>query len=262
MSSHQINNADDLKNLFNSAANDGEISEEASSVIINSLGGTNIMGCLGTDVDDLETDDVTVVSLILDASYSMKSNEKAVRDGYNNLIEALQNSKQAGSMLVSARTFSGNQQLLYGFTKVEEINKIGMKYLAEGNSTALYDTLVDSMTGIRAYVKNLNDNGIRTKCIIVVFSDGEDNDSQHNKASDVKTLAEDFLKSEMFYLVYIGYKHDDADDLDAIAKEVGFPNVLTTQATGSEIRKTMNLVSTSIIRTSQSQIGPGNSFFT
>ena len=118
------------------------------------------------------------------------------------------------------------------------------------------------MTGIRAYVKNLNDNGIRTKCIVVVFSDGEDNDSHNNKASDVKTLSKDFLKSEMFYLVYIGYKHDDSDNLDAIAAEVGFPNVLTTKATVSEIRKTMNLVSKSIIRTSQSRIGPGNSFFT
>lgn len=261
MSSKQINSADDLKNLFNNAVDDGDVGEAASTVIINSLGGTNIDGCLGADVDDLETDDVTVVSLVLDASYSMKSNEKAVREGYNNLIEALNNSKQSGSMLVSARTFASTQKLLYGFKKVEEIGKIGMKYLAEGNSTALYDTLVDAMTGIRAYVKNLNDNGIRTKCIVVVFSDGEDNDSQRNKASDVKTLAEDFIKSEMFYLVYIGYKHEDSDNLDAIAKEVGFPNVLTTNATGSEIRKTMNLVSKSIIRTSQSQIGPGNSFF-
>ena len=96
MSSNQINNADDLKNLFNNAARDGDIGTAASKIIINSLGGTNITGCLGTDVDDLETDDVTVVSLILDASYSMKSFEKAVRDGYNNLIEALTNSKQSG----------------------------------------------------------------------------------------------------------------------------------------------------------------------
>lgn len=96
---------------------------------------------------------------------------------------------------------------------------------------------------------------------MVVFSDGEDNDSHKNRASDVKTLSEDFIRSEMFYLVYIGYKHDDSDDLDVIAKEVGFPNVLTVGATGHEIRKTMNLVSKSIIRTSQSNIDTTNSFF-
>jgi uncharacterized protein YegL len=261
MSSKQINNPDDLKNLFSSAADDGEISRKASSVMINSLDGTNIMGYIGTDVDELETDDVTVVSLILDASFSMKPHENAVREGYNNLIEALKNSKQAGSMLISARTFASSQKILYGFKKVEEVDKIGRHYVAEGNSTALYDTLVDGMTGIRAYVKNLNDNGIRTKCIVCVFSDGEDNDSHKFKAKDVAILSEDFLTSEMFYLVYVGYKQEETDDLDAIAQKVGFPNILTTSATESEIRKTMNLVSRSIIRTSQSQIGPGNSFF-
>jgi uncharacterized protein YegL len=260
MSSKQLN-PDDIKNLFSNAADEGEISRNASQVMINSLDGTNIMGCMGAAIDDIETDDVTVVSLVLDASYSMKSHEATVRDAYDNLIGALAASKQAGSIIVSARTFATVQDILYGFVKVAQIAKIGKKYTAVGNSTALYDALVDAMTGIRAYAKNLNDNGIRTKCIVVVFSDGADNDSVKNKSSDVKVLSEDFIKSEMFYLVYVGYKGGEDDDLDAIAKEVGFPNVLTTQATQSEIRKTMNLVSASIIRTSQSQIGPSNSFF-
>jgi len=256
-----VNSADDLKKLFQSAANGGEISKQASDIIINSIDGTNISGCVGADIDEIETDDLTIVSLVLDASLSMKQNENSVRQGYDSLIQSLQNSKQAGSMLVSARMFSGNQTIFYGFKKVEEIDLIEEDYIADGHSTALYDTLVDAMTGIRAYVKNLNDNGIRTKCIVVVFSDGDDNDSHMNKASDVKILAEDFLKSEMFYLVYVGYKQNDDDDLNIIANKVGFPSILTTQATGSEIRKTMDLVSKSIIKTSQSQIGGGNSFF-
>jgi uncharacterized protein YegL len=261
MSSKNITNADDVKNLFINAVNDGEISQAASVVMINSLNDTNIVGCTGTAIDEIETDDVTVVSLVLDASASMNPHEKTVRQSYDTLIKALKESKQAGSMLVSARTFEGIQKILYGFKKVTDIGAIGNEYAADGGSTALYDSLVDAMTGIRAYVKNLNDGGIRTKCIVCVFSDGDDNDSRKHKARDVKVLSDDFLKSEMFYLVYVGYRQDSTVNLDAIAKQVGFPNVLTTAATESEIRKTMNLVSKSIIRTSQSQVGPANSFF-
>ncbi|MBN1410165.1 MAG: VWA domain-containing protein [Spirochaetales bacterium] len=261
MSSNNINSADDIKNLFNSAVNDGEMSREVSEVMINSLNDTNIVGCTGTAIDEIETDDVTVVSLILDASYSMKPHEKTVRQSYDTLIKALNDSKQAGSMLVSTRTFAAAQQILYGFKKVTDIGPINNDYLAEGGSTALYDAMVEAMTAIRAYTKSLNDSGIRTKCIVCVFSDGDDNDSKKHKAGDVKLLSEDFLKSEMFYLVYVGYKQSHEDNLDAIAKKVGYPNMLTTQATESEIRKTMNLVSKSIIRTSQSQVGPSNSFF-
>jgi uncharacterized protein YegL len=261
MSSKQVNGVDDVKNLFNSSTDDGDLSAQASMIMINSLDGTNLAGCMGTSVDDLETDDVTIVSTILDASLSMKSFEATVRDAYDKLIKSLQGSKQAGSILVSNRTFSTYQNVLHGFKKVEEIDPIGTQYRATGGSTALYDALLEALTGIKAYSKSLNQNGVRTKCIIVVFSDGDDNDSRNASASDVKTISVDLLKSEMFYLVYIGYLQDPSSNLQAIADLVGFPNVLTTSATESEIRRTMDLVSKSIIRTSQTQIGSSNSFF-
>ena len=69
------------------------------------------------------------------------------------------------------------------------------------------------------------------------------------------------MLSEMFYLVYIGFKSRPSDDLDAIAKLIGFPNVMTTTNSPSDVRKAMGLVSQSIIRKSQTQIGPASSFF-
>lgn len=150
---------------------------------------------------------------------------------------------------------------LTSITGSSPVNSTIKEYEAKGNSTALYDTLVDALIGIRSYSEELNANGIRTKVILIVFSDGDDNDSYKHKASDVKTLAEDFLKSEMFYLVYVGFKQNHSDNLDAIAEAVGFPNVLTVNATAHNIRETMGLVSNSIIRTSQAQIGSDNTFF-
>jgi len=251
----------DLENIFKDQVNSGAMNKKVSEVIINNLNDSNIAGCIGVEVDELSVDDITVVSIILDASGSMNHNEQAVRDGYDSLINSLKESKQSDSMIVSSRVFSSDQKILYGFTKVEEIKKIGSDYTAEGRSTSLYDTLVNAMTDINIYSKNLNDNGIRTKNIIIVFSDGEDNSSRKNNSLDVKTVSDEFLKLEQYHLVYVGFQNDPNVSLDMIAKEIGFPNILTAKATEHEIRQTMNLVSKSIIKTSQSQINTTNTFF-
>jgi len=269
MSSTNPVNVGSIKSLFANAVQDGDINADAANIMINGLNDTNILGCTGVAVDDLETDSVTLSSILLDDSFSMKSNEMVVREAYDELvINAMKATKQAGSMLVSARTFSTAQKILYDFKKVADVGKIGSQYVARGDSTRFYDAVVDAIIGIRAYAKTLKDGGIQTKCIIAAFSDGEDNDSQNYKAPDlVKKLADDCHTSEMFYLVYVGFDNDQNDDqrrkakFEAIASLIGFPNVLTAKNSPSEVRKAMGLVSQSIIRKSQTQIGPSNSFF-
>ena len=251
-----------IQNLITSATQSNEIDANAASIMINSLDDTNVIGCTGVDIDDLTTDCVTLVAIVLDSSYSMFPNELVVREAFDELvIKAMSESKQADSMLVSTRTFSNKEDILYGFKKVSDIGKIGSQYDAKGDSTRLYDSLVNAITAIRAYAKTLNDGGVRTKCIVVPFTDGHDNDSQNFKASDVKKLVDECHKSEMFYFVYVGFKSDPSDNLEADAKSIGFSNVLTSTNSPHDIRQSMGLVSQSIIRKSQTVVGPQNTFF-
>lgn len=262
MSSKNVVNVSAIQGLFSSAASNGEMTEDAANIMINSLNDTNVLGCTGVDINDLSTDDVTLASIILDGSYSMKGNELAVREAFDEFVVAMTKSKQADSILISTRIFSTKESILYGFKKVADVGKIGSQYVANGDSTRLYDTAVNAITAIRAYAKTLNDGGVRTKCIIAVFTDGRDNDSQNYPKPDaVKKLADDAHKSEMFYLVYVGFKNDPSDNLEADAKAIGFPNVLTTTNDAHAVRQAMGLVSQSIIRKSQTSIGPSNTFF-
>jgi len=251
----------DIKSLVSNAVSENEVSDAAGQIMISSLNDTNILGCTGVDVDDLTVDNVTLVSIALDASYSMYEHEQTVREAYDELvIKAMKESKQANSMLVSTRVFDETDRILYGFKKVEDVGKVGSQYTAQGGATLLHDTAIAAMTGIRAYAKNLNDSGVQTKCIVVVMSDGGNNTGTLSP-DPVKKLAEDCIKSEMFYLVYVGFKQHSSDNLEAIGKSMGFPNVLTAAKSPSEMRKAMGLVSQSIIRASQTQVGPSNSFF-
>jgi len=252
---------DDVKSLFQT---DPTADADAMGLMINSLDGTNLAGCLGAELDDLETDDVTIVKVLLDASYSMNDHEQTVREAYDKFINSFKGSKQAGSILVSTITFATQAKILHGFKKSDEIDPIGKDYIAKGGSTALYDALIDALTGAQAYAMDLKTNGVRVKVIIVVFSDGDDNDSRKASASNIKTIVDAAIKKEGFYPVYVGFKQSPNDDLEAIAKRCGFPNVEITNATESDIRRTVDLVSKSVIRTSQTTVGAGggnNTFF-
>lgn len=262
MSSQNSVNLQSIAGLFEDAVQNNEVSQDAASVMIGSLNDTNILGCTGVDVNDIDTDIVTLISLVIDSSYSMKQNEQAVRDAYDDLlIKAMRDSKQADSMLISARTFDEKETVLYEFKKVNDIGKIGSQYVADGGATILYEAAINAMTAIRAYAKKLNDSGVQTKCIVVVFSDGANNYGKYMKPDPVKKVAEDCIRSEMFYLTYVGFKQDINDNLDAIGKSMGFTNILTTSSNPSEVRRAIGLVSQSAIRKSQTAIGPSNSFF-
>jgi hypothetical protein len=248
----------DIQSLFQ---NDPTMDPAASALMINSLNGTNLTGCLGTSVDDIETDDVTLVKVLLDGSLSMNNHEATVRESYDKFINAFKGSKQGGSILVSTVVFSTRATILHGFKKSTDIDPIGRQYTAKGGSTALYDALMDALTGAQAYAKDLKLSGVRSKIIIAVFSDGDDNDSRKHTAIDCKTVVDASLKKEGFYPVYVGYKQDPNDDLDAIADSVGFINKMTVDATESEIRRAVDLVSKSVIRTSQTIVGGANNSF-
>lgn len=256
--SQSVNNAGDVMGLFDDAVQGEEISQQTADILVEGLNDTDVVGCTGEDVDELSSDDVTLASFVIDDSYSMIKNVDAVRESYDQMIKAYCDSKQADSMLVSTRIFSekGAEKVLHGFKKVEDIEPIGANYQAQGNGTALYDSVKNALRGIMAYSKQLSDSGIRVKCCVIVFSDGGDNDSS-TSAQEVKTISEDCLNQEMYYLVYVGY----GSNLDSIAGKIGFPNKLTTTNDPSQIRKTVGLVSKSVIRASQTQIGNANSFF-
>ena len=256
------NNVQSIVGLIGGAVDENEVSQEAADIMIGGLNDTNILGCTGVEADDIESDIVTIIAFALDGSYSMKRNEQAVREAYDELgIKAMQDSKQHKDMLISTRVFDESERILYGFKKVDDVGKIGSQYEAEGNATTLYDTAINTMTAVRAYAKNLNDSGVQTKCIVAVFSDGGNNYGNVMDPAKVKKVAEDCLSSEMFYLVYIGFKNDPSDNLEVIGKSMGFPNIFTTTSSPSEIRKAMGLVSQSTIRKSQTTVGANNSFF-
>lgn len=250
--------SNDLQSLFQNSQQAG-MSHQSIDLMVQNLDGQAGLGCVGAQVDDLNTDDVTLVSVIIDESSSMSSVRDDVIDAFNQMCRALSDSKASDSILMSVWTFANDPKLLFGYTPIDSVKDLTASDYAPGGATALYDATLNGFTGIVGYGQDLRNNGIRTRSIVVVISDGEDNMSGQT-AHSVKTVADDLIRQEIYTLAFIGMGSPGV--FQSIATGMGFPEILTIQNSASEVRKALNLVSGSIIRTSTGQINPGtNSFF-
>lgn len=245
-----------LRSLFK---NQGGLSHQSIDLMVQNLDGQAGLGCVGAQVDDLNTDDVTLLVMLIDASGSMSSVRQEVIDSFNQMSRALMDSKASDSILMSAWTFDDKPKLLFGYTPIDSVKDLTPATYDPDGGTALFDAVLDGFIGIVGYGQDLRNNGIRTRSIVVVITDGGDNMSKHTAAS-VKTIAQDLIRQEFYTLAFVGM--GDVNTFRHIADSMGFPEVLTIGNSASEIRKALKMISGSVIRTSTGQIKPGtNSFF-
>jgi uncharacterized protein YegL len=246
-----------LSSLFQSSQQHG-LSKQSVDLLVQNLDGQAGLGCVGAQVDDLNTDDVTLLSVLLDMSGSMEGVRSEVIDAFNQMTRALHDSKARDSILMSCWTFDDAPHLLYSHTPIDSAPDLTRKTYTPSGSTALYDATLDAFTGLVGYGQDLRNAGIRTRCIVVVLTDGEDNSSGRT-AANVRTVAQDLLKQEIYTLAFVGFGAPAT--FQKIAADMGFPAVLTAHNTPGEIRRTLNLISGSIIRTSQAKISANNNGF-
>lgn len=261
-----ISRAQVSKNLISATA-DGLISQQTQSDM--DLDDIAVAGCQGIDVDDVDAEDVTLVCVIIDASGSMWDEAEVLRRAYREqLLEPLRGAAEADSILLSTLVFScgaaENVRVVHGYTPIPQCPELTEADYSPGGATPLYDAVSTGLTGLISYGQQLRDNGTRTKSIVVVMSDGQENASRIS-AAKVRNISGDVLREQEFILAYIFYGKQTEGD--TYAEEIGFParHRLTENLDGSGIRNVFGQVSASVIKTSQAQISAGgistNAFF-
>lgn len=254
-----------------SAASAGIISSKSQAAIETELDDIALAGCAGVDIDEIDSEEVTLVTVLIDASDSMWSHRGEVLKSYQEqFLDPLRKAKNADSILVSAWVFSAigdpkdNVRLIHGYTPVPKCPDLTTSDYEPNGMTPLLDAVMKGVTGLVSYGQNLRDNGTRTKSIVVVLSDGWENASHVGKTK-VKQLSQDVLKSQEFVLAYVFFGEESEGD--KAADDIGFPrhHRLTASLDGAGIRRVFGTVSASVISTSQAQVSSGslssNAFF-
>lgn len=260
------NSNNNLSNLFQTAVNNGTISPQTGSLLTGHLGTVVIAGAAGTAMDDIVATDVTLITVLIDASSSIGSAslEQAVRDGQNHLIDAFSGSKEKDVILMALWSFNQTQNVYHSYVPVTDAVRLTAQNYQSGGSTALYDTWCDALAANVAYATQLRATGTPCRSVVVVITDGADCGSKR-KARDCAQISHDLLASEQFVLAFVGVGNDT--DFRAVARKMGVPDgcVLVAQAANpTELRRAFHMVSQSAIRASQGQIRPGANagFFT
>ncbi len=237
----------------------------ASSVLTGDLGAVVVAGAAGVDTDDIQASDVTLVTLLVDASSSIATRglEDAVRKGQNDLLDAFASSKERDAILLALWTFNDELRVHHAYVPVDDATRLGAKNYAGLGGTRLYDTWVDALAANVAYAERLRASGTPTRSVVVVVTDGEDCGSRR-RAADCARVSKDLLASEQFQLAFVGVGSDV--DFRAVARSMGVPDgsiAIAENATPGAMRQLFRMVSQSAIRASQRTVGPaaGGGFF-
>lgn len=257
---------DEATQLLSSATTKGVLTPQTQSMVTGNLGPLVLAGAAGRDLEDLDASDVTLVTVLIDASSSIADRglEAAVRDGQNALIDAFSGAKEKDAVLLACWTFDHEAKVLHSYVPVDEATRLDARNYRGGGATSLYDTWCDALTANVTYAQRLRDGGTPTRSVVVVVTDGEDVGSKRT-AGHCARLSKDLLASELFTLAFVGVGRDV--DFEQVAKAMGVPAgciLVQKDATPSGLRRAFQLVSRSAIRASQGRIAPGAAagFFT
>lgn len=250
-----------LDDLFQSARDDG-LTDETMELVVANLNGPTMMTAVGTPLDQLASNEVTLAMNIIDMSGSMATHATDLITAYNqDYLAAMAGSIAAEDILVSTVLFNSHVELFHGYIPLNDVPPLTRRVYNPDDMTALYDAVAAGLTNMVLYAQQLRQGGVMVRCIVIVYSDGADNASRQHAAA-VRRAAEELLKHEIYTLAYVGFRSGGISEAEArqLAEKIGFPEALTAGLSHQELRRIFHLVSMSTISVSQQRVTPASFF--
>ena len=246
------NGLGDLDALFQSAQDDG-LTGDSLDLVISNLNSPTMTGSVGIPLNQLASNDVTLAMNIIDMSGSMHSYAHDLILAYNDdYLAAMAGSAAADDILVSTILFDTNVKLFHGYVNLLDAPPLTRRIYDPDGGTSLYDAVANGLTNMVLYAQQLRQSGVMVRCIVILYSDGDDNSSKQTAAA-VRRAAQDLLRHEMYALAYVGFHNGGIDEaqLRQLADTIGFPDILPAGLSHEELRRIFHLASASTMRVSQ-----------
>lgn len=168
------------------------------------------------NVCDLTSDRRTVIRMLIDSSSSMYKYEEDIVKGlelFRDRVKNFQNSKE----ILVGKTLFNNSSYTDGYKSIEDFQ---INYNTYGG-TALYDAIIEAKEGLtneqnNGYIDILKQNGCRTKGILIIISDGLDENSIHKK-EDAKDAIRYLIGNE----IGVGFFVFAKSEIARLALELG-----------------------------------------
>lgn len=247
-------------------ANIGDLLEESGldpgavsqmQLTADAMGPAINAGLGDVSIDDIETSEVILVTLVIDDSSSIRfdNNTGILREGANMVPDALAGSKQSNGVLISCHYL--NDGVLYPYRPLEGAVKLDTHNYNPAGGTPLYDRLEVVLPTIVTKMAEFEQGGVSARAITVIVTDGGDNSPRVQRPEALKPIVEGMLRSEAHIIMAVGISDGHTNFRDDVFLPMGIPDewIKSPKNTESEIRAVMQLVSQSAVRASQAQGG-------
>lgn len=250
---HNGNQAPDVLGLFAGAHDEGDLSQASFQVLSVPDLGAQIQAAMGVPALDVPSTRAVLLTLLLDDSGSIayRGNEKAVREGYNEVIKALRDSRQADDILAQCSYL--NAGILYPYEFIRHVPGLDSRNFSASGWTPLYDRTIVTLGAVLAKSREFAASGVPVNTVTLIVTDGNDEGSQY-RARDVYPIVLDMLAQETHIVAGMGID-DGETDFAAVFRSMGILDqwILTPRADPHDIRRAFQLFSRSALSASQGQ---------
>lgn len=200
--------------------------------------------------DDIQVEETINACFVVDVSPSIRNYVQDLNSAFNDFISTMQQSHVHDRLFVSVVEFNERVMAKSGYQPI--IGVPTMKFIPSGGGTALYDAVAVGIKNAVDYRTNLENSGINVKTLLFVITDGEDNSSRNGAAAEVNKLLQDIKSNEAnaFSFTTILFGVGDAANFEQAKNVMGFEHLAKVGNTGSEIRKMISFISSSISKSS------------
>jgi hypothetical protein len=218
---------------------------------------------MGKPVLNSASTDVLLVAMMLDDSGSIcfGSNEQAVRDGTNSVVESLKDAREAVDIQFFLRYLNGT--IMHPFGDLDTVPLLTSANYRGSGGTPLYDQSVEFLKALIAKAQEFEQYNVNVRTMSLIVTDGQDAGSFKHRAADVCTIVKDLLATESHIVAGMGVDGGGTNFRDIFA-DMGIPDmwIYETGPMAGEskdeflrrIRRGFQLFSKSAVRASKSAV--------
>lgn len=214
-------------------------------------------------LDHLGATEYTLVNIVCDKSGSVDGFKPELEACLQEIVKSCKYSKRADNLMIRLVSFNERLEEVHGFKLLSSINPSDYaNSINPGGATALFDAASNAVKAVTDFGRDLTKQDFSVNAIVVVVTDGDDNQStcgpQTVKKALVDAVRGEALESLVSILVAVNVQEPSMKQrLDEFHKTAGFTQfVPIDQANGKTLAKLAEFVSKSISAQSQA-LGTG-----
>lgn len=152
------------------------------------------------------------VVFVIDESGSMCGKEDDVIGGFKKVVDEQKKNKEGGCA-VSFYKFATTVKKVFTGIDVKEVEYLDGKYSPDG-MTALFDGIGTAIYEVTKWEDDLKEEERPEKTVVVIMTDGGENNSKDYRLSKIKDMISHKEKSHNWSFIYMGSDLSDAKDVD------------------------------------------------